>query len=233
MRRRFGFTLVEFLLATLLGVLVVVVTLAVFRNVTRNRQMIQDTSELLGQGRYGLNTIRRDLANIHHSIDAGHMRLVGVQRQSVEGRRDRILIRVESGDHARRAETGTGVYEVEYGLVKREGTEEIFLARRSRRIEGEVDHERGGIISYIAGGVSELSFAYYDGEQWQGRWEQPHLPVLVRVELVLSDPEKRVGEIPISQIVSVSHLAVRSFEDKARETDVELLERAVPSRQQP
>ena len=224
MRRRFGFTLVEFLLAMLLGVLVVVVSLAVFRNVTRNRQMIQDTSELIGQGRYGLNHIRRDLANFHHSADAGQMRLVGVRRESVEGRRDRLLIRVESGDRARREETGMGVYEVEYGLVKREGTEEIFLARRSRRVLGETGEERGGLISYITGGVSELSFAYFDGEQWQGRWEQSHLPVLVRVELLLSDQAKRVNEIPMSQIVSLSHLAVRSFEDKARETEVELLE---------
>ena len=232
MRRRYGFTLVEFLLATLLGALVVVVSLAVFRTVTRNRQMIQDSSELLGQGRYGLNHIRRDLANFHQGGDAGQARLVGVRRETVEGRRDRLLIWVEAGGETGREESGTGVYEVEYGLVKREGTGEIFLARRSQRVHGEVGREYGKIVSYLAGDISELRFAYYDGVQWQGKWDQADLPLLVRVELVLSDSEKPAREIPISQIVAVSHLAVSSIEDKKREMDVERLERTVPSSSQ-
>ena len=92
----------------MLSTIIVVIALAVFRNVSRTRQISQYYSKMQAQGRYGMNHIREDVANFYRSRDEGGMRLLGIKGSQGAVRHDRLLMTVVSDRpvHADRPESG-------------------------------------------------------------------------------------------------------------------------------
>ncbi|MCK5269814.1 MAG: prepilin-type N-terminal cleavage/methylation domain-containing protein [Sedimentisphaerales bacterium] len=198
-----GFTLVEILLATIIGAMITVAAFAVFRSVTGNRDTLEYYAKIMANGRYALNLIRDDLANFYRAEDPEMMRLRGVKRD-VEGKSaDRLIIYVVSEQKVRKAAQEGDVYEVEYGIS--EDTEKgiSFLARRCGAVEDKIIGNSGGIMTRVARYIDELKFEYFDGRDWQRQWQQTDLPQRVRVTLKLLNAEGNHSSIEMSQEVSL------------------------------
>ena len=76
-----AFTLVEVLLATLISAMVAVIAFATFRHVTQNRQTLEYYGDIMAHGRYALNLIRNDLANIRRSEEPTYMLIEGTKSE--------------------------------------------------------------------------------------------------------------------------------------------------------
>ena len=198
-----GFTLVEILLATIIGAMIAVAAFAVFRSVTDNRGTLEYYAEIMANGRYALNLVRDDLANFYRDEDPEMMRLRGVKRD-VEGKSaDRLIIYMVSEQKVHKAVQEGDVYEVEYGIS--EDTEKgiSFLARRCGAVEDKIIGNSGGIMTRVARYIDELKFEYFDGRDWQRQWQQTDLPQRVRITLKLLDAESNRPSIDMSQEVSL------------------------------
>ena len=200
-----GFTLLEVLLATVVGTLVLVVAFMTYRSVATGRELSGYYSEMMAQGRYALGQFRDDLANFYRCRDVSRMRLVGTKGVKQQDA-DRLKLYVVS-DRKVGSETAEGeVYEVEYGLSQIDSEHESqFLLRRCGPVTDESQGNKAGEVIQIARNVSRLEFEYYDGEEWQGQWQQEEgeFPWLVRINLVLQDPAGQAGAISFSQEVSL------------------------------
>ena len=221
----------EVLLATLLGTIIVVIALAVFGNVSRTRQISHYHSEMQAQGRYGMNRIREDVANFYRSRDEREMRLVGIKGSQDDVQRDRLLMTVVSDRpvHADRRESG--IYEVEYGVVLDQETQGTFLGRRRAMVENGRAGNPGGMLTRLCENIGELTFAYYDGQEWVDQWHRsPALPKMVRVSMVLIDPQKLNPAITFSQVMALEPLPLPS---KGNELDVPAIEAKRPGQPAP
>ncbi|MCK5272746.1 MAG: prepilin-type N-terminal cleavage/methylation domain-containing protein [Sedimentisphaerales bacterium] len=198
-----GFTLVEILLATIIGAMITVAAFAVFRSVTGNRDTLKYYAKIMANGRYALNLVRNDLANFYRAEDPEMMRLQGVKRD-VEGKSaDRLIIYVVSEQKVHKGVQEGDVYEVEYGIS--EDTEKgiSFLARRCGAVEDKIIGNSGGIMTRVARYIDELKFEYFDGQDWQRQWQQTDLPQRVRITLKLFDAEGNHSPIEMSREVSL------------------------------
>jgi len=199
-----GFTLVEVLLASIIGSLVVLVALGTFRSLSRDQQMLEHYSQVMAQGRYALNQIRNDLANFYRCLDEQKMRLEG--KKSVANGRDtdRLVIYTISDRTLKANKTQPEVFEVEYGMFSRGDVESFFLARRCGPVEDESLGNDGGVMVLVSDKISDLKFEYYDGLQWQRQWQQPNqLPWMVRVSIKLFDQDGQGSEITLSQQIAL------------------------------
>lgn len=202
-RQRAGFTLVEILLATIIGAMIAVAAFAVFRSVTGNRDTLEYHAKIMANGRYALNLVRDDLANFYRAEDPEMTRLRGIKRD-VEGKSaDRLIIYVVSEQKVRKAAQEGDVYEVEYGISEDTKNGISFLARRCGAVEDKSIGNSGGIMTRMARYIDELKFEYFDGQDWQRQWQQTDLPQRVRVTLKLLDAESNHSSIEMSQEVSL------------------------------
>ena len=62
--RRTAFTLVEALLATLIGTLLIVLSLSVYQTIERQQRKVKYYAEMMSQARYVLNRLGRDITNL-------------------------------------------------------------------------------------------------------------------------------------------------------------------------
>ena len=215
-RNKLGFTLLELLLATVVGALVIVVALVSLRQVSRSRAEAQYYSDISAHGRYALNRIRDDLANFYRSLNPEKMRLIGAKGGTEAEATDRLLVQVvqEGWFHGKPSEGLSDIYEVQYGLCEDLATDVTFLARRCGAIEEAALGNEGGTLTRVADYITSIRFEYFDGTNWQRHWEQRQgIPTLVRVSLVLADPKRPLYRpIYISQMISLEPIPTRSIE---------------------
>jgi type II secretion system protein J len=209
-----GFTLVELLIATVIGALVVVVAIATFRSVSRSRETARYYSDVMAQGRYALDQIRDDLANFYRSSDPEQMRLTGIKGGTIEQPADRLIMCVVS-DRPLKSRIGeSGIYEVEYGLSLSELNGENpqgILARRCAALTYPEQINQQGMLTQIAGAVTSLKFEYFDGTSWYRQWQSPpEPPRLIRVSIILADEHAERKSILLSQEISLEPLPVMS-----------------------
>jgi len=214
-----GFTLVEILLATIIGAMIAVAAFAVFRSVTSNRDTLEYYAGIMAHGRYALNLIRDDLANFYRAEDPEMMRLQGVKRD-IEGKpADRLIIYVVSEQKVREEAKEGDVYEVEYGIS--EDTEKgiSFLARRCGAVEDKSIGNSRGIMTRVARYIDELKFEYFDGQDWRRQWQQTDSPQRVRITLKLFDAESDHPSLEMSREVSLPAQLQPSDETETMEYD--------------
>ena len=198
-----GFTLVEILLATIIGAMIAVAAFAVFRSVTGNRDTLEYHAKIMANGRYALNLVRDDLANFYRAEDLEMTRLRGIKRD-VEGKSaDRLIIYVVSEQKVHKAAQEGDVYEVEYGISEDTENGISFLARRCGAVEDKSIGNSGGVMTRVARYIDELKFEYFDGQDWQRQWQQTDLPQRVRITLKLLDAESNHSSLEMSQEVSL------------------------------
>ncbi|MBN1764510.1 MAG: prepilin-type N-terminal cleavage/methylation domain-containing protein [Sedimentisphaerales bacterium] len=212
-KRDRGFTLVEILLAAILGALVVVVALAMFNRVSQSRSMMTYYSEVGAHGRYGLNRIRTDIANFYRNVEPDKMKLEGIKAVRDGFAADRLIMYVVSDEQERAGEPESDIYEVEYRLCRDRSNNKLFLGRRCGAVKEERSGNAGGVLVPIADYISALTFEYSEnGRDWFNQWQNPNkLPRLVRVSMTLSDPAGRRPDLVISQEMSLEPLPVVTF----------------------
>jgi len=213
--KKTGFTLTEIMVAAAIAALVMSAALGAFRQVSRSRQMARCYSELAAHGRYGLNLIRDDLANIFRSQSRGKMRLDGIPLGTDADADDTLVMYVlaqpQSADETE--SWLSDIYEVEYTLG--ESADTPVLIRRWAPVEDFEIGNAAGISIDAAGYVRTLKFEYFDGIEWIRRWNQAGaLPQRVRVsmELVKKILDKEYSLL-ISQEISLEPLPRKISDD--------------------
>ena len=213
--KKTGFTLAEIMLAAIIAVLVMAAALGAFRQVSRSRERARCYSELAAHGRCGLNLIRDDLANIFRCPLSGKMRLEGIPRGSEANAADTLVMyavaQTRSADET--ASWFNDVFEVEYTLG--DSADGPVLLRRWAPVEDFQTGNAAGISIDAARYVRTLKFEYFDGRQWDRRWNQPGaLPrtVRVRMELAGNALDKEVS-LMISQEISLEPLPRKISDD--------------------
>lgn len=203
-RKEWGFTLIEVLLATIIGALVVVVALAAFRSVTQNEQMLEHYTQIMAHGRYAINQIRDDLANIYRDKDPTKIRFHGIKGKIPDKATDRLVMYVVSDKKVNPQEKEGDVYEVEYGISQGRENGTFYLGRRCGAVENELAGNQRGVLTRVAEYMNELKFEYFNGQNWQREWKQIGvLPNLVRVTMTLVDPERKWPGVVLSQEVAL------------------------------
>jgi len=188
-RDRKGFTLVEVMVASVIGAFIALVAVGTLRTVTGARERIDVNTNCADELRFAANMIHGDLANLYRDADASKVKLVGVLMEAEGGLIMDLTMRVVGTGPARPGQPEGDVYEVQYFLHKeeKENQEKSALMRRLCPIVGMEDdiQSQGGILMVIAENIVGFDVQFFDGNEWQMEWspEQNSLPKLVEVSL--------------------------------------------------
>jgi prepilin-type N-terminal cleavage/methylation domain-containing protein len=202
-----GFTLIEVLLATVIGAMVMVAALAAFCSVNQMRQQLRYYSEVTGHGRYAINQIRNDLANFYRDNRSGQMRLVGIKAEEESRPADRLIIYAINQEKSFSGESVNDLYEVEYGFSRDEKQGEYFFSRRYGPVTNTSVGNKGGKLLRLSRNINSLEFEFYNGQTWQRGWDgSDGVASLVRVSMKLFDPADVHRPISMSQVISLKPL---------------------------
>jgi prepilin-type N-terminal cleavage/methylation domain-containing protein len=214
-----GFTLVELLLAIMVGSMVAVTGLWTFRSVTQDRAMLQYYSDMAAEGRFALNQMRADLANFYRSDVAERMWLAGTDgRTRIES--NRLSLRVVSDRAECRGEHEGDVYEVEYSIKVGTAQEGYLLLRRCTQPVGPVESGAAHASTLLTRHVRQLHFSYFDGREWHDEWDSKtaSLPRMVRISLELGETTGTFKPLALSQTISLVPLPTESRPERLYES---------------
>jgi hypothetical protein len=201
-----AFTLIELLLATAIGAMVIIAALAAFRSVNQMRQQLHYYSEAMSHGRYALNQIRNDLANFYRDGRAGQMRLVGIKSDQQDRPMDRLIIYTTNEEKIFSGESMNDLYEVEYGLGRDNEKGGYFFSRRYGPVTDTSVGNKAGKLLRLSGRINSLEFEFYNGQTWQRGWDSSNVANLVRVSIKLFDPTNAHPPISLSEVISLKPL---------------------------
>jgi len=215
-----GFTLVEVLLATIISCLVILTAFAAYHTVVQTRQLLLHKTEVLSQGRYVLNLIRNDLANVHRSADHQRIRLTGTTYVREGRHMDTLLMPVVSDQLYKIGRTGKDVCVVEYSMQLAPEADEFRLYRRCASFESANQTKKRGLLTCIGTGIVELRFEYYAEGTWHEQWnKETGFPSLIRITLEMAEDKSENSRVhSVSQIVSLTPFPKAAFTS----TDLEL-----------
>ncbi len=202
-RRYQGFTLLEVLLAAVIGAFILLVALVAFRTVTVSRDELQIYSDLQARGQAIYRQMQKDLAGFYRSNQPEQMKIVCETVQYNNRPADRLLFyRINDPVINQQNNVSGDLFEIEYGLV---GVSEnqVYLGRRAAPVTKADDGNDRGVVTRLAEGVIALAFEFYDGRTWQHGWNSEiNIPSMVRLNMVLTDREGKI-ELPFSHEFSL------------------------------
>ena len=188
-----GFTLLEVMVASVIGAFIALVSVGALRAVTAGQAMVNTNIDAADELRYAVELIRRDLANVYRDSSADAMKFVGISAESDENMTTSLTMRIVSLANARRTEPEGDIHEVHYYLM--EGEDKSALMRRIYPLVGTEAEEElpGGVLTAIAENIVGFELMYFDGEEWVPEWpaELNRLPEMV--EIVLATVEEKQG----------------------------------------
>ncbi len=180
-----GFTLLEVMIASVMGAFIALVALSSLRMVTAAKELVSKNSSVSDELTFAARRIRTDLANLYRDSDINSVKFVGTIEQDASGPVKNIVFRTVSMTKARAAAIESDVYEVQY-FLRRDG-EGSVLARRYCPIVGVESQQEslGGILTIIAEDITGFDLLYFDGSSWYDEWPETEreLPQLVRITI--------------------------------------------------
>lgn len=215
--KKTGFTLVEVLVASTIGVFIAMVAVGALRAIIAGSEMVDSNINAAAEVRFAANMIAQDLQNFYNNDEIDNTKFIGLLESLESNNYTSYLIFYTLGRNKARIDQPEGdLYEVEYYLVQ-EG-ENSYLVRRlwpnpSREYE---ELETRGVLTIIAENISAFQVQYFDGEEWFEEWpeEMQALPDLVSVSIMAKQPD-RVNPVSESIIVNIT---------RAESADVSLLQ---------
>ncbi|MHC4426599.1 MAG: type II secretion system protein GspJ [Planctomycetota bacterium] len=212
--RRTGFTLVEVLVASTIGVFVALVAVGALRVITTSGETVDRNINAAAEVRFAANMIARDLRHLYRDGNIENTKLIGtVEDLEQEGSTPYLVFYTVGRTKARVDQPEGDVYEVEYYLTKDEETSALM-----RRLwpNPHEDLEPGGILTVIAEDIEIFDVTYYDGEEWSDEWpeEIQSLPDFVEVTVVAKQSGR--GNPPMESVI-VNFV-------RSQETDMSALE---------
>ncbi len=188
-----GFTLLEVMVASVIGAFIALVSVGALRAVTAGREMVNTNIAAADELRYAVELIRSDLANVYRDGSANAMKFVGTFADTDDNMMTSLTMRIVSIANTRRSQPEGDVHEVHYYLMEEQG--KSVLMRRLYPVVGTEEEEElpGGVLTAIAENIVGFELMYFDGEEWVPEWpaEQNKLPQMV--EIVLATVQEKQG----------------------------------------
>jgi type II secretion system protein J len=181
--KRYGFTLVEVLVASTIGVFIAMVAVGALRTIIASAEMVDSNINAAAEVRFAANMIARDLRNFYKDDDIENTKCIGFVEPLEQNNYTSYLIFYTLGRTKARVDQPEGdLYEVEYYLM-REGETSSLMRRLWPNPHEEL--EPGGILTVIAEDIGTFQVQYFDGEEWSEEWpeEMQTLPDLVAVSI--------------------------------------------------
>lgn len=187
--RRTGFTLVEVLVASTIGVFIAMVAVGALRTIIGSAEMVDRNITAAAEVRFAANMIARDLQNLYNDDDFENTKFIGTV-EAEGGNYTSYLVFYTLGRTKARFDQPEGdLYEVEYYLMQQGETSSLM--RRLWPNPSE-ELEPGGVLTVIAEDIAGFEVQYFDGEQWSDEWpeEMQALPDLVAVSITANQPDR-------------------------------------------
>jgi general secretion pathway protein J len=197
--RRTGFTLVEVLVASTIGVFIAMVAVGALRTIIASAEMVDRNINAAAEVRFAANMIARDLQNLYHDDNIENTKFIGTLEALEGGNYTSYIVFYALGRTKARFDQPEGdLYEVEYYLMQ-EGETSSLMRRLWPNPSEEL--EPGGILTVIAEDIAGFEVQYFDGEEWSDEWpeEMQALPDLVAISITANQPDR--GNPPAESII--------------------------------
>jgi len=178
-----GFTLVEILVASTIGIFIAMVAVGALRVITASAETVERNINAAAEVRFAAKTLQRDLEHLYRDDNIQNTKLIGTVQELEDGSSaSYIVFYTVSRVKARRGQPEGDVYEVEYYLTKDEETS--AMARRLWPNPSE-ELEPGGVLAVIAEDIEIFEVKYFDGEEWSEEWpeEMESLPAWIEITI--------------------------------------------------
>jgi type II secretion system protein J len=190
---RNGFTLVEVLVASTIGVFIAMVAVGALRTIIAGGEMVDRNINAAAEVRFAANTIERDLRNLYNDGNIEDTKFIGTV-EPLEGNNytSYLVFHTINRTKARLDQPEGDLYEVEYYLMQ--DGETMSLMRRLWPNPSE-ELEPGGMLTVIAENIGTFEVQYFDGEQWSYEWpeEMQALPDLVAISIAAKQPDRGIA----------------------------------------
>jgi type II secretion system protein J len=193
---------VEALVASTIGAFIALVSVGTLRTITNSAERVEDNIKVAAEVRFVSNMIARDLLNLYRDQNIRNMKFVAMLDESGGG--GSILTFHTVGRAKARMDQPEGdIYEVEYGLIKKD-EEESALIRRLWPNPDPNGENPGGILSEIAEDIEFFRARFFDGQEWSDEWpeDMETIPQLVEIYIVSKPPGR--GSPPVMESVMVN-----------------------------
>jgi type II secretion system protein J len=211
--KRSGFTLVEVLVASTIGVFIAMVAVGALRTILAGSEMVDRNINAASEVRFAANTIERDLRNLYNDNNYADTKFIGtVEPLEGDNYTSYLVFYTINRTKARLDQPEGDLYEVEYYLMQ--DGENMSLMRRLWPNPNKEIETGGGMLTIIAENIGTFEVQYFDGEEWSEEWpeDMQALPDLVAISIAAKQPE--YGN-PLSESIIVN--LVRS---KAASVDI-------------
>jgi type II secretion system protein J len=191
--KRNGFTLVEVLVASTIGVFIAMVAVGALRTIIASAEIVDSNINAAAEVRFAANMIARDLQNFYTDDDIDNTKLIGTVEALEDNNYTSYLIFYTLGRTKARIDQPEGdLYEVEYYLMQ-EGEISSLMRRLWPNPSKEYeDLEPRGILTVIAENIAAFDVQYFDGEEWSEEWpeEMQAIPELISISIVANQPDR-------------------------------------------
>lgn len=195
MNARAGFTLVELIVAAVIGVLVAGGVTASLSGMLRARGVAESRREAFARADAAASHLALDLQNVVRHFDLTHARVAIVSGGALGAEQDEVLLLCKSSRPVRGDELNPegDDFEVQYRVAPVQGAAGLWLWRRADpALDPYLD--AGGVAAALVRGVASLSIQASNGVDWFDDWDSDTdgMPHAVRLVVTATSDDGRV-----------------------------------------